>query len=399
MNYNQISQQPQQSPIQQSNQGFLQVEKHNNRGSTNYVLIFVITIIVSMAIGAGSLFLMFKFFPNLIDVSNTGSAVTNVTKTEKEVTITDTGIADAVEKVYDSVVIVKNYVRGELYSTGTGFVYKKEGNKIYFLTNYHVIENGTSVGVVFTDGSEATVKVEGGDKYSDVAVLSYETMPDIQVADIGSSVDMRVGDTVFAIGAPLDSSVYSWSVTRGVLSGKDREVEVSITNGYVSDWIMLVLQTDAAINSGNSGGPLCNSNGEVIGITNMKLVTDGVEGMGFAIPIEEATTYADKIVNGEDVSRPFLGIQMYEASMDYYAKQYGVDPMPGVLIGAVTDNSPASKAGLRVGDVITRIGNKDVTGVASLRYELYKYSAGDVISITYVRNGQTNSAKLTLVTQ
>ena len=107
MNYNQVPQQPQQSPIQQSNQGFLKVEKHNNRGSTNYVLIFVITIIVSMAIGAGSLFLMFKFFPNLIDVSNTGSAVTNVTKTEKEVTITDTGIADAVEKVYDSVVIVK----------------------------------------------------------------------------------------------------------------------------------------------------------------------------------------------------------------------------------------------------------------------------------------------------
>lgn len=399
MNYNQMSQQPQQVPVQQNNQGLFKVERNRNRGSANYVLIFVITIIVSMAIGAGGLFLAFKYFPNLVNINQGVTTVTNLTKTEKEVTVTDTGIADAVDKIYDSVVVVKNYVRGDLYSTGTGFVYKKDGNKVYFLTNYHVIENSTSVGVVFTDGSEASVTVEGGDKYSDVAVLSYETTADIKVAEIGSSVNMRVGDTVFAIGAPLDSAVYSWSVTRGVLSGKDREVEVSISSGYVSDWIMLVLQTDAAINSGNSGGPLCNSNGQVIGITNMKLVTSGVEGMGFAIPIEEATTYADKIVNGEDVSRPYLGIQMYEASMEYYAKQYGVSPMSGVLIGYVTDNSPAAKAGLRVGDVITRIGNKDVSGVASLRYELYKYSAGDVISITYVRNGQTNSAKLTLVTQ
>lgn len=398
MNYNQYNQynQSNQQDMMKVEKPLVNIEHKGNKGSANLVVIFVITIVVSMILGAGGLFLGLKYFPDILKLDGTNQTITNVTKTEKEVTVTDNGIADAVDKVYDSVVIVKTYVRDQLYSTGTGFVYKKNDDTIYILTNYHVIEQANKVGVVFTDGSEAIVEVEGGDKYSDVAVLSYKTSKDIAVSELGNSVDMRVGDTVFAIGAPLDSAVYSWSVTRGVLSGKDREVEVSVSNGYVSDWIMLVLQTDAAINSGNSGGPLCNSNGQVIGITNMKLVTSGVEGMGFAIPIEEASAYAEKIINGEDVSRPYIGISMYDASMEYYANQYGVSPTAGVLIGGISDSSPASKAGLRIGDIITRIGNKDVTNVASLRYELYKYSVGDVVSVTYIRNGVTNTAKLTL---
>lgn len=366
--------------------------KSSNGVNSKIVAVIMASIVISFLVGAGSLLLVFHFFPDFAR-----DTVTNITKTEKEVTVTDTGIADAVEKIYDSVVVVKTYQRNQLYATGTGFVYKKEGNKYYLLTNYHVIESGNSVGVVFTNGKEEKVKIEGGDKYADIAVLSYETKDEIAVAEIGKSVDMRVGDTVFAIGAPLDSDVYSWSVTRGVLSGKDRQVTVSTTNSYSSDWIMQVLQTDTAINSGNSGGPLCNSNGQVIGITNMKLAQTGIEGMGFAIPIEEAANYADAVIKGEDLSRPFIGISMIDASNIYAANQYGFTPTDGVLISEVVEDSPADKAGLRDGDIIIGINDTKVSSVASLRYELYKYKIGDTVTIKYLRNGKEKDAKLTLV--
>ena len=392
MNYNQFEPQFTSAP-QQTNE-IATVTPVQNTKKSNLVLVFVLTIILSLIIGAGGVLLLFKFKPNLFN-----NSVTNITKTQREVTVTDTGIADAVEKIYDSVVVVKTYVRNDVASTGTGFVYKKSNNKYYFITNYHVIEDGEKVGVVFTDGTEASVVVEGGDKYADIAILSYATSKEIQVSEIGSSEKMRVGDTVFAIGAPLDSSIYSNSVTRGVLSGKDREVEVSTNNSYVSDWIMQVLQTDAAINSGNSGGPLCNSNGQVIGITNMKLVTDGVEGMGFAIPIEQATSFADQIINGQNVSRPYIGISMVDANVEAYAREYGIKPCDGVLIGSVEANSPAEKAGLKAGDVIVGMNDVDIKNVATLRYQLYKYKTGEVVTVSYLRSGSKLSTKLTLGSQ
>lgn len=364
--------------------------KNNGIGAGKVVALIVFTAIISVLIGAGALLLLFHFYPNFAR-----DTVTNITKTEKEVTVNENGIADAVEKIYDAVVVVKTYQRNQLYATGTGFIYKHEGNKYYLLTNYHVIQSGDSVGVVFTDGSEEKVTLEGGDRYADLAILSLTSSKEFKVAEIGSSTDMRVGDTVFAIGAPLDYSVYSWSVTRGILSGKDREVEVS-TGGYQSDWIMQVLQTDAAINNGNSGGPLCNSNGQVIGINNMKLASTGIEGMGFAIPIEEATSYADALIKGEDISRPYIGIEMADASNIYNASNYGVRAMAGVLVTSVVSGSPADKAGLKVGDIITKLNDEEVTGIPSLRYELYKYKSGDTITIQYMRNNRSSSMKLTL---
>ena len=364
------------------------VEK--NKKGLNIILVIVITMIISVLVSVGGTIAVIKLYPEVF-----GTTVTNVSKLEKEVTVTDTGLGDAVEKVYDSVIVVENHKSGKLRATGTGFVYKKDGNKYYFLTNQHVVQNADEIKVVFTNGEEVTVELVGGDVYADIAVLSYETDKELEVAQVGSSVDMRVGDTVFAIGAPLDSEIYSWSVTRGVLSGKDREVKVA-TSSNTSDWIMQVLQTDAAINSGNSGGPLCNSNGQVIGITNMKLASTGIEGMGFAIPIEEAMLYADALIGGGDVSRPYLGIGMYDAAG--YSSMFGYDEnTTGVIITQVEEGKPAEKAGLRIGDIIIGVNDAKVESIADLRYQLYKYKAGDVIKIKYLRNNKEYTAEVTLI--
>lgn len=365
-------------PVVQSQKQVVPKVKSKRLSAGKLILLFIITVVISVFIGAGSVLAILKMYPDL-----TQEKVTNVTRLEKEISITDEGIADAVDKIYDSVVIVKTYRNGKLYATGTGFVYKKENGIYYLLTNYHVIQDGEKVEIVFTNNTVASVNVQGGDKYSDIAVLTYRTDDILDIATMGSSVDMRVGDTVFAIGSPLDSNVYSWSVTRGVLSGKDREVEVSTNNTTANDWIMQVLQTDAAINSGNSGGPLCNSNGEVIGVNNMKLINDGVEGMGFAIPIEEAGAYADAIINGEDVSRPELGIVLQETQS-------------GLTITNVEAGSSASAAGLKVGDVITAIDKEKLYTLPSLRYRLYKYKVGETITVHYNRNGKSYTTKLKL---
>lgn len=358
-------------------------EKNNNTSSTKsffdvnnksfLILISVfITIIVCFIIGV----VLFKF-------SNI-----KITKVTKDVTITDTGIAEAVDKVYDAVVVVEVYQNGQLSSTGTGFVFKKDNKNGYILTNNHVISNGNEVYVVFTDNTKEKVNVVGADDYSDIAVLSVDKSKVKSVASIGSSKDLKVGDTTFAVGAPLSAEKYSWTVTRGILSGKNRTVEVTTTKSGSN--VIEVLQTDAAINSGNSGGPLCNANGEVIGITNLKIASSSVEGMGFAIPIETAITYANKFINNESISRPYLGVSMYDLSSNMFSNE------TGIYVESVEANSPAQKAGLQKGDIIIKIGDVSVENSSYLKYELYKYNVGDKVKITYKRNKEEKSTTVTL---
>lgn len=355
-------------------------ERKNNINNRNTILPLVITSMVTIVICMFFVFIYCTFFI---------SKGTNTTKLEKDVTVTDKGIADAVEKIYDAVVVVENYANGKLQSTGTGFVYKKEKDKAYILTNNHVVNDASEVYVILTDDSKVKVDFVNGDPYSDIAVLSMNASKAKEVATIGRSTELRVGDTTFAVGAPIDASTYSWTVTRGILSGKDRLVEVSSNNSMSNDYVIKVLQTDTAINSGNSGGPLCNSNGEVIGITNMKVAASTVEGMGFAIPIETAITYADKYISGEKDSRPYLGVSMYNVTSRY-------DSIAGVYIQSVESNGPAAKAGLRKGDVITKIGDVEVKSSAYLKYELYKHNVGDKITITYIRDNKDHKATVIL---
>lgn len=353
------------------------------------ILIPIITLILGAIIMFG---LISLYNPTLIS---------NVTKVEKDVTVTDTGIADAVEKIYDAVVVVENYNNDKLIATGTGFVFQKDNDYGYIITNNHVIENANSIYVTFTNGTREKVTLLGSDTYSDIAVLAIAADKIISVAEIGNSEEARVGDTTFAIGTPLNYEVYSWSVTRGILSGKDRLVEVKLSNNYSnSDYVMKVLQTDTAINSGNSGGPLCNSNGEVIGITNMKLASSSVEGMGFAIPIETAIKYANKYIEGNTIDRPYLGIAMYNVS-DLRINTLGIDTKltDGVYIYSVEKNSPAAKAGLQKGDIIVGIDDQKVTNSAYLKYLLYEYNINDEVKIKYYRNNKEYETTVKLLAE
>lgn len=306
--------------------------------------------------------------------------------TKREVTVTDKGIAEAVDKVYDAVVVVESYYKDQLYSTGTGFVYETKDDKAYILTNHHVIENSDEVRVVFTNDTKEKVEVIGSDSYSDIAVLSVDKDKIISIAEIGSSEDLKVGDTAFAVGAPLDSSTYAWTVTRGVISGKNRTVATSST-------IMEVLQTDTAINSGNSGGPLCNSNGEVIGITNMKLASSSIEGMGFAIPIETAIQNAESLMEGKEISRPYIGVRIGEGRKSYYSTE------TYVYIDSVEKDGSAYEAGLKAGDIILKVNDVEVNSIVYFQHELYKYKIGEKIKITVERNGEEKTLVLKLGTK
>ena len=333
-------------------------------------------------------------------VVNFNPTTENVIKNIKSVEVVDNSIADAVEKVYDAVVVIESYNNDTLKSTGTGFVYKKTGGKGYIMTNNHVVDDANNVKIIYSNGTTATADILGKETYSDIAVLTVKDDTVLSVVSLGDSTKMRLGDTVFTIGSPLGSE-YSGTVTRGILSNKDRLVAVSLTSGSTSDWIMKVLQTDAAINPGNSGGPLLNINGEVIGINSLKLVENEIEGMGFAIPIEDAIYYAEILEKGEKISRPYMGIGMLDISNPYSLRYYGINidssVTSGVVITEVEKNSPAYKAGLQKGDVIYQINDEDVNSIAEFRYVLYKSRPGDTITLKYYRGADKKSVNVKLV--
>ncbi len=330
-----------------------------------------------------------------------------VTTENRDVTITDTGIAESVDKLYNATVIVKIYTQTSqsVAGWGSGVVYDKDDSKAYILTNNHVVESASKIEIEFTDGSSTEGKVVGSDTISDIAVVSVPADKILQVGDIGKSADVRLGDTVFAIGTPISLS-YKFTVTRGILSGKDRMVEMSSSSqSYfqrnTESWYMRLLQIDASINSGNSGGPLANANGEVIGITNSKLSSSygsaSIENMGFAIPIEDALNVAGQLRSNGKVTRPFLGVSMTTVAQAYRA---GIDLDSSITSGAVIvevqKDSASDKAGLKKGDVITKFGDYEIKDYQYLKYYLYRYNVGDEIAVTYIRDGKEKTTTMTL---
>ena len=329
-----------------------------------------------------------------------------VTTENRDVTITDTGIAESVDKLYNATVIVKVANQaGQIAGWGSGVVYDKDDSKAYILTNNHVVESASKIEIEFTDESTTDGTLVGKDEISDIAVVSVPVDKIKQVGDIGKSSDVRLGDTVFAIGTPISLN-YKFTVTRGILSGKDRMVEMSSSSqSYfqvkTESWYMRLLQIDASINSGNSGGPLANANGEVIGITNSKLSSSygsaSIENMGFAIPIEDALNVATQLRNKGKVVRPYLGVSMTTIAQAYRA---GINLPSSVTEGAVVvevqNGSSLDKAGLKSGDVITKLGDYTIKDYKYLKYYLYRYNVGDEVSITYIRDGKEKTTTMTL---
>lgn len=367
-------------------------KRTNNRkkdnGNSNTAVVLIVSIIVSFICGSVGAYLV---------TSNVSiqQVVKNITTSE----LVETSISSSVDKVYGSTVIIYAYENGQQISTGTGFVYKKDKSNAYIMTNNHVIDDADSVKVEFNDRTDKIdAKILGGEVYSDIAVLTIDANEVENTVEIGSSEDIKLGDTIFTVGSPMGST-YKGTVTKGIISGKNRMVAVNLT-GSTSDYYMNVLQLDAAVNPGNSGGPLCDVSGNVIGIISLKIVQDEVEGMGFAIPIEDALKYANAIEDGGEVVRPYVGISMLDLSEEYYLWQYrinipdGVDE--GVAVIEVVDGSPADKAGLKKGDIIVKLGNEEVNGLADFRYELYKHDVGDKLEISYYRDGKLTSSSITL---
>jgi len=332
-------------------------------------------------------------------IKNEPTETTGVIKCSNDITIDETGISLAVGKIYDATVTIQNYTSksNNPTSSGSGFIYKKENGNGYIMTNHHVIDGAKRLVVTLSNDEQVEAEILGSDQYLDLAVIRIDEKYVTQVATIGTSEESEIGDTVFTVGTPVGYE-YRGTVTRGTLSGKNRKVSVSITS--TDDWRMKVLQIDAAINPGNSGGPLLNINGEVIGINSLKLVEDKIEGMGFAIPIEDAMNYVDTLEKGEKLAWPYIGITMLNATETYQLFKEGItidsSIESGVVVLSTEKNSPAEKSGLEKGDVILKIGNKEIENVAYLKYELYQYQVGDTVEFTYIRNNKTYTAKVTL---
>lgn len=360
--------------------------KKNTKNNTGVLLI--VTILLSFVCGAIGAYLI---------VSN--YTLEQVVKTITTSELVENSISTSVDKVYSSTVIVVSYQNGKQISTGTGFVYKKDNNKAYIMTNNHVIDGADSVEVEFNDKSERIdATILGGEAYSDIAVLTIDAKEVENTVELGDSNAIKLGDTIFTVGSPMGLT-YKGTVTKGILSGKDRMVEVSLS-GNSTDYYMNVLQLDAAVNPGNSGGPLCDVSGKVIGIISLKIVQDEVEGMGFAIPIEDALKYANAIEKGGEIVRPYIGISMLDLSDEYYLWQNRINIPDGVEEGVavleVVDGSPADKAGFKKGDIIVKLGNVEISGLADFRYQLYKHEVGDKLEVTYYRDGKKNTTTITL---
>ena len=341
----------------------------------------------------------------LLQTSNQGTFPVSASSSDSEkntnliniANYSDTSTAVA-EKVLPSVVgITVNYQISSIFggsskgeATGSGIIISEDG---YILTNNHVISSESSnyyaiqeaTGIkinLYNDETSYDATVIGTDSYTDLAVLKIEK-DGLTPATLGDSSQVKVGEFVMAIGNPLGMD---YSVTGGIVSAVNREVE---SDGSV----YYAIQTDAAINSGNSGGALVNSSGEVIGINTLKLAGTGIEGVGFAIPISSTTSIVNQLIEFKTVKRPFIGIS--GTSVDKTTSERYNVPL-GIYVEQVEKDSPAEKAGLQKADIITKIEGKEVKSVNELNKIKYTYNIGDTVKLTVVRNNEEMEVSILL---
>ena len=380
-----------------SNQPESRMGKHNKRKvtvNTNGLFKIVITLLVVASLGM-NVFLFTK-----VNKSSSSGSSSNKNETVENVNYdVKSSTTDVIEKVNSSVVGVLVYANGTASGSGSGVVYRVDGKTAYIITNAHVVSGATDVQVVFSNKESVNATIVGSDTYSDIAVLKLTADFDMTAIKCGDSSLLDQGETVLAIGSPLGIE-YAGTVTQGIVSGIDRTVSVDLNDDGQEDWDMNVIQTDAAINPGNSGGALVNMAGELVGITSMKLSNTSVEGMGFALPINDVITSVEQIIENGKVTRPQIGISGVSLSgySSYQLRYYRIntDLTDGIYVSRVTSGGAASKAGIQEGDIIVKFDGKEVTTYKSFLTELYSKEPGDKVSVVVNRNGTEKTIEVTL---
>ncbi|WP_332373694.1 S1C family serine protease [Lactococcus cremoris] len=358
-------------------------------------------------------------------LGNANRSNTTSTKVSNVSVNVNTDVTSAIKKVSNSVVSVMNYQKQnsqsdfssifggnsgsssandglQLSSEGSGVIYKKSGGDAYVVTNYHVIAGNSSLDVLLSGGQKVKATVVGYDEYTDLAVLKISSDHVKDVATFADSSKLTIGEPAIAVGSPLGSQ-FANTATEGILSATSRQVTLTQENGQTTS--INAIQTDAAINPGNSGGALINIEGQVIGITQSKITTteDGstsVEGLGFAIPSNDVVNIINKLETDGKISRPALGIRMVDLSQlstnDSSQLKLPSSVTGGVVVYSVQAGLPAATAGLKAGDVITKVGDTAVTSSTDLKSALYSNNINDTVKVTYYRDGKSATANVKL---
>ena len=370
------------------------------------------------------LVILISFFSGVLGTFTTlqlsqkqNSGTTTTTTVSKTAVKNENSTTQAVDKVKDAVVSVITYSANsqnslfgstdtdtdtnteQVSSEGSGVIYKKEGNFAYLVTNTHVINGAKKVDIRLADGTKVPGEIVGSDTYSDIAVVKIAADKVTTVAEFGDSDQLTVGETAIAIGSPLGSE-YANTVTQGIVSSLNRNVSLKSEDGQAIS--TKAIQTDTAINPGNSGGPLINIQGQVIGITSSKIATNGgtsVEGLGFAIPSNDAINIINQLEKNGKVTRPALGIQMVNlsnlSSSDLQRLNVPSSVTAGVVVRSVITSMPAN-GHLQQYDVITKVDDKAISSTTELQSALYSHSIGDSMTITYYRNGKEETTTIKL---
>lgn len=368
-----------------------------------YLVILCITALASAALGAvgGGLWVLSRYQPQAAALPET-TVPTTVPPAQIQVASSDiqTSVIQAVERVAPAVVTVVGVVPGQMTFfgrapdntvSGSGVIISDQG---YVVTNYHVVEEARSLSVILSNGDEVPAELVSADIYADLAILKAGgQMP--AVAVFGNSDNLRPGETVIALGSPLGE--FRNTVTSGVISATGRTLDTG--KGYFMEDL---IQTDAAINQGNSGGPLVNLNGEIIAINTM-IVRGGLgsntiaEGLGFAIPANTVRLISEQIIASGFFARPYLGVT-WQSITPAIARRYGLPVEYGAYITQVDNGSPADSAGLRRGDIILAIGENPIDAQRSYMNVLFAHRPGEQVLLTYLQNGAQKQVEVTLGT-
>ena len=353
----------------------------NNNGNKSFKVLLAVLLFWNV-------FLSYQIFSNSNNNTNSDD---NSTIVNQSATYSTTDLTKAAEKSVSKAVGIQSST-----GAGSGAIYRSEkldnGNtKITIITNNHVVAGSKEVMVLFANEQSLKGDVVGGDIFTDLAVVNVETDFAVDAFAIGDSSTIKVGEWVLAVGSPLGFDFYG-SVSEGIISGKDRRLAVDLNGDGSEDWDMVVLQTTAAINPGNSGGPLINLNGDLIGINSMKILSNNVEGMGFAIPINEVIPIINQLIETGEVQRPLIGLSGRGIS-EYTSvhKSYlglPLDIENGVVVNEVLKSGAAKDAGVLPLDIIVKFNDVDINTFKEFRIELYKMKTGDEVTLRILRDNK-----------